>query len=188
MVSTATNDLPQNIFVLCTGRCGSVTFAKACEHFTNFTSGHETRSGLLGADRFAYPVRHIEADNRLSWLLGRLDAAYGDNAFYVHLTRNRVDTANSFSKRADRGIMKAYQAPGILMHLDRQADPMQVALDYVDTVTENIRHFLRDKQHVMEFALENSEAAFPVFCERIGAQGDLAAALSEFSTRHNAGA
>ena len=52
----------RNVFVLCTGRCGSTSFERACRHATNWTSGHETRSHLLGADRLAYPDRHIEAD------------------------------------------------------------------------------------------------------------------------------
>ena len=78
----------QNVFVLCTGRCGSTTFDRACRHMTNWTAGHETRSHLTGPDRFAYPPRHIEADNRLSWMLGRLEQAYGADAAYVHLTRD----------------------------------------------------------------------------------------------------
>ena len=44
-----------NIFVLCTGRCGSVTFTKACQHITNYTCTHESRVSLLGEDRLNYP-------------------------------------------------------------------------------------------------------------------------------------
>ena len=77
-----------NVFVLTTGRSGSVTFAEACRHITNYTAGHETRVGLVGDDRLAYPGDHIEVDDRLAWLLGRLEDAYGDAAFYVHLRRD----------------------------------------------------------------------------------------------------
>lgn len=77
-----------NVFVLCTGRCGSVTFAQAASHVTNASVGHETRSHMVGAARMAYPIGHIEVDNRLSWTLGRLDQAFGRDAFYVHLLRN----------------------------------------------------------------------------------------------------
>ena len=35
-----------NVFILNTGRCGSRTFARACAHITNYTSAHESRSGL----------------------------------------------------------------------------------------------------------------------------------------------
>ena len=48
----------KNIFVLCTGRCGSVTFSKACKHITNYTSGHETRIKKLD-DRLDFPSFHI---------------------------------------------------------------------------------------------------------------------------------
>ena len=52
---------------------------------TNFTAGHETRTNRLGAARLDYPDRHIEADNRLSFFLGKLNARWGDDAHYVHL-------------------------------------------------------------------------------------------------------
>jgi len=175
-----------NIFVLCTGRCGSTTFIRACQHISNFSSTHESLSGKLGEQRFSYPERHIEADNRLSWLLGRLDMCYGKRAFYVHLLRDMEKTARSFTKRADRGIMKAYQDPGILMKLPKNSDPMKVAYDYIHTVTSNIEMFLRDKPLQMRFDLESANQLFPMFCERISAQVDLLGALGEFAIHHNA--
>ena len=66
-----------NVFILNSGRCGSTTWIRACTHIDNFSAGHETRSHLSGDARLDYPDRHIEADNRLSWLLGRLDRQYG---------------------------------------------------------------------------------------------------------------
>ncbi len=124
-----------NVFVLCTGRCGSVTFIESCKHITNYTAGHETRCNWTGDKRFAFPPHHIEADNRLSWLLGRLDAAYGDNAFYVHLTRDREAVARSYARRYPRGIIGAYHTE-ILMGAatqNRETDLVQVAADYCDT-------------------------------------------------------
>lgn len=174
-----------NVFVLCTGRCGSMTFIQACSHISNFSAAHESLIGKLGEARFAYPGNHIEADNRLSWLLGRLDAHFGRDAFYVHLARDREKTAESFAKRVDKGIMKAYQRPGILMGL-RNPDPMALALDYVDTVTANITLFLRDKPNQMRFDLESAVTSFPEFCRRIGATPDMSQALQEFTIRHNA--
>lgn len=46
-------------FVLCTGRCGSVTFIKACAHIDNFSAGHETLASEVGTRRFAYPDDHV---------------------------------------------------------------------------------------------------------------------------------
>ena len=175
-----------NIFVLCTGRCGSTTFAKACGHIRNFTAEHESRCGLIGDDRFMYPDSHIEVDNRLSWLLGRLDKKFGDSAFYVHLKRDRLKVAESFTKRYSKGIIKAYRGSGIMMGLSEEADPMLVSLDYCETVDSNIELFLNNKVNKMEFHLESHRADFSRFWERIGAEGDFEKAISEFSIAHNA--
>ncbi len=174
-----------NVFILNAGRSGSKTFAQACEHITNYTSAHESRSGLLGDAHFDYPDNHIESDNRLSWLLGRLDRKYGDRAFYVHLTRNPAQVAASWARRSYTGMMNAYRY-AILWHCPKDAKPVEVALDYCDTVRENIRLFLRDKRNRMEFRLEDGPERFPEFWRRIGAEGNLTAALAEFDVRHNA--
>src|SRR3990167_1085729 len=102
-----------NIFVLCTGRCGSLTFAKACGHATNFTAAHESRTGFLGPGRVGYAAGHIEVDNRLSWFLGRLEEEWGDRAFYVHLTRDNDGAARSYLRRRT-GIVLAYRSAILL--------------------------------------------------------------------------
>ena len=175
-----------NVFILNAGRSGSKTFARACSHVTNYTSAHESRSGLLGDAHFDYPDNHIESDNRLAWLLGRLDRKYGERAFYVHLTRDRSAVAASWAKRAHTGMMNAYRH-AILWHCPKGATPLQVALDYYDTVEANIEFFLRDKSRWMPFRLEEGRERFPEFWSRIGAQGDLGAALAEFDVPHNVG-
>lgn len=94
---------PTRVFVLNTGRCGSMTFARACEHLTNFTAGHETRARVVGFEaRMDYPNWHIEVDNRLTWFLGPLSQRYPD-AFYVHLRRDSEAVINSFVQRWDKG-------------------------------------------------------------------------------------
>lgn len=175
-----------NVFVLCTGRCGSTTFIKACAHIANFSSAHESRCALLGPARLAYPENHIEADNRLSWLLGRLEKAYGNKATYIHLKRDVMETAESFVKRYERGIIKAYRGSGILMGLPEAQHPLDVALDYCETVNSNIEVFLRDKTNKMTFHLEEAKSDFSVFWNLVGAAGNLENALNEFDTKHNA--
>jgi len=174
-----------NVFILSAGRSGSQTFARASAHITNYTSAHESRSGYLCEAHFDYPDNHIESDNRLCWLLGRLDRRFGDRAFYVHLTRETRPVAASWAKRAHTGMMNAYRY-AILWHCPKDATPMEVALDYCDTVEENIRLFLRDKTNRMDLPLEEARERFPEFWRRIGAEGDMAAALAEFDVRHNA--
>ena len=174
-----------NVFVLCTGRCGSMTFIEACKHIRNYTYAHESRAGVVGPGRVQYPADHIEADNRLTWFLGRLEQAYGDNAFYVHLTRDRMQTANSFNKRFQPGLIMHAYTHGILLKLPAETNPLDVCLDYCDTVTSNINAFLEAKTRKMDFKLETAKEDFRVFWERIGAQGDLSAALAEWDNSNN---
>ncbi len=175
-----------NVFILNTGRCGSTTFIKACQHISNYSSAHESRCHLLGKARFAYPVDHIEADNRLAWFLGKLDHYYGDAALYVHLKRNRDATAHSYTGRMfPGGIIPAYRQ-GILQFLPEDVPLMSVCQDYYDTVNSNIELFLKDKSRKMEFKLENARRDFRKFWELVQAQGDRDAALAEFNTAYNA--
>ena len=175
-----------NIFVLNTGRCGSTTFIKACKHISNYSSEHESRSAMVGEERRDYPENHIEADNRLSWLLGRLDKKYGDTALYIHLKRNEVATAQSFTKRYSFGIIKAYRGTGIMMGLSDDIDPMIVSMDYCETVNSNIDHFLKDKSKKLTINLESIEQGFLDFWTMINAEGDIDLALTELNKKHNA--
>ena len=174
-----------NIFILNTGRCGSTTFIEACRHITNYSAGHETRTARIGEARFDYADNHIEADNRLSWFLGRLDRRFGDDAAYVHLRRDDEATARSFVKRFEHGIIKAYWND-VLMGQLPEGNPLSVSLDYCETVNENIRAFLKGKSRKMDFRLENATQDFARFWEFSGAEGDFERAAAEWETRHNA--
>ncbi len=173
----------RNVFVLCTGRNGSLGFARACSHFTNYTAGHETRIRELGDERLNYSASHIEVDNRLAWFLGRLEEKYGDDAVYVHLHRDPEAVAQSYNKRWDYwgGIISAY-AGGIVLSREFGLD---VARDMVRTIDENISLFLRGKSRSFVIDIESVEERFPVFAKEIGARGDIDAALAEFRKRHN---
>ena len=174
-----------NVFVLCTGRSGSNTFARACAHASNFTAGHETRSQMVGEERLNYPDNHIEADNYLAWFLGRLDARYGDEAYYVHLTRDPEAVAKTWSRWWSwQGSQSSAYRNALLKMTD--APMLDCCRDYVDTKTQNIEHFLKDKTHQMTIRLEEIEEAFPRFWEWVGAEGDFEAAMGEWRIRHNA--
>ena len=110
------------VFVLGTGRCGTTTFARACAHIENFTSGHESNARFIGESRLEYPTDHIEADNRLSWMLGALGARYdGTEVLYVHLRRDPDEVARSFELRWESGfrasIIRAF-AHGIVQRIE----------------------------------------------------------------------
>lgn len=180
----------KNIFVLCTGRCGSVTFARACEHLENYSVGHESRAALVGEERLSYPPRHIEVDNRLSWYLGRLAAAYNDETtLYVHLKRDPEAVAQSHLKRWDAkfaaSMIRTF-GHGIVMRtdswpLERRID---VCRDHVATVTANIEEFLRYRRSI-PIQLEEAKRDFAVFLDAIKAAGDVDAALAEWDIKHN---
>ena len=175
-----------NVFVLCTGRSGSTTFFRACQHITNYSAGHELNTSEVGRRRLRYPENHIEVDNRLSWLLGRLDQAYGDRAFYVHLIREEAPTARSFNRRwASRySIIRAY-AEGVLRTKDQTE---ALCVDMIQTANANISHFLTAKPRTLTIPLEEARECFPKFWDSIGAEGPIEDALREFDVRHNVSA
>ena len=72
------------------------------------------------------------------------------------------------------------------MGLPNDSNATSVSLDYCDTVNSNIELFLKDKPDQMTFSLENAREDYRKFCEFIGAEGDLDAALSEFGVLYNA--
>ncbi|WP_139300527.1 hypothetical protein [Wenxinia saemankumensis] len=179
---------PANVFVLCTGRCGSMTLARACAALPGWTAGHESRTWRTGADRLSYPPRHVEVDNRLSWLLGRLERSWGDSAAYVHLTRDPEAVAQSFAARARQGIVRAYRMDILARSRRRAPDRplIEECRDYVDTVTANIEAFLAGKRHVLPMRLETLAEDFDVFTGWIGAGGDLAPARAAIRAVTNA--
>ncbi|WP_020539066.1 hypothetical protein [Lewinella cohaerens] len=180
-----------NVFVLCTGRCGSTTFIEACKHIENFSAGHESRAQLLGEERFNYPTWHIEADNRLSWFLWGLDKRYGDDAIYIHLIRDRDATAESFNQRwfLKDSIIRFYKS-GILMKegapLNNAQDAIAYCYDYYDKVNEAIENFLKNKSKKLTIKTESLEVDFPVFWKMVGAKGNINKALSTLVIKYNA--
>jgi len=176
-----------NVFVLSTGRTGTMSLERACRHINNYSCAHESRCSFLEHERFAYPADHIEIDNRLSWFLGRLEEAYGDDAIYIHMLREPELVAKSYLKRWNRetGIIRAY-AYGILKRQEHEiADPYHICQDYVHTVNSNISSFLKNKSKTMEFELENAASDFPKFWELINATGNYEKAFNSFSEIHN---
>lgn len=173
------------VFVLCSGRCGSTTFARACSHITNFTSGHETQSGQY-AGRLTYPDQHIEVDNRLAWMLGPLGDRYGDEPVYVHLQRNYEDVLDSYKRRTDSnwGILPAF-AHGVIQSPEC-GDYEQATRLMLDTIRSNITQFLSDKSKVIRVRIEHPHEGLNRLWDLIGATGDRNAAHEELGRRYNA--
>jgi len=185
-------DTVRNVFVLGTGRCGTVTFSRAASHLAGYTSGHESLSGRLADGRFHYPDRHVEADNRLSWFLGELGRRFDDDrTLYVHLTRRRDDVVSSFANRWESpfraSIIRAF-GHGIVKR-SAEWEPQQireVCAFYVDTVNTNIEEFVRHRNS-LRVQLEDIEAGFAAVVEALGVSvDDPDEVRKELATRHNA--
>lgn len=174
-----------NVFVLGTGRCGTTTFIQACKHVTNYTAGHESRRKYLLWDRVAYPDSHIESDCRLAWRLGMLERAYGKNAFYVHLTRNRQAVQMSYERKFLRKRQGGVAAWSFMTTANPDRHLSLIVADMLETMTVNIEAFLRDKDAIIG-TLETADQWFPYFWERIDAEGDFDAAVAEFQHHYGA--
>ena len=167
------------VFVLGTGRCGTTTFAKACSHITNYTSGHETRAGSLD---LGYPDNHIEVDPHLFWNLNTL--VLDPNVAFVHLIREKETCVASLASRASTAnlwIPFVYQKK----NPDR-SDILTAASRYYDFVNDAITGFLKGYMNRMVFRLGEPKGDWECFWNRIGAEGEYFAALQEFTIRHNA--
>lgn len=170
-----------NVFVLCVGHTGSTTFHKACTHISNYTVGHETQTRISGPSRTAYPANHIEVDNRLLWFLDRLP----DDAFYVHLTRDKQKIVNSFVSRyhhKSKGILRAWKKHVLCNTKDSLED---VAWDYVNTGMNTIDTFISRRRLTMMMDIDTITDVWPEFWTRIGAEGDYEKSIQEFSIHHN---
>lgn len=176
------------VFVLTTGRTGSTSFIRACSHATNYTAGHESRVRDLLPDRLRFPDGHIEADNRLFFYLGLLDEAFGEEAFYVHLTRNHSEVERSYLERwADPVTLgRGWAQMVMLSHSIDKALRPYVVRDAVAAMNAGIRLFLKDKPHQITVAIEDCPDAFFAFWDAIGAEGDRDAAGREWAIPRNA--
>lgn len=181
----------KHIFILSAGRCGSMTFIKACNHITNYSSFHESGRLLESHEKYnlIYPDFHIESDNRLTWFLGSIDKMYGDDAFYLKLTRDKRKIVNSYLKRKslNQGILPAF-AINIFQQKKwnvSSAGYEWAANHYVNTVYDNIDFFLKNKSNFMELDIDSPMESFTKFWQKIEANGNIENALKEFDKKYN---
>lgn len=172
------------VFATGTGRCGSVTFSKACAHAANYTCGHETHTnkwtpkGLRGdVANWDYPDDHIEVSPQLAIGIPLLRRCYPE-ARWVHLVRTDRDAcARSLRGRSD---MRAFARYWFL-----NADPDETAVAYAiyDTVRSLCEALLPD---AFTLTLERARAEWRACWDFLGAQGDFPSSLREWDRRYNA--
>jgi len=188
------------IFVTGTGRCGSVTFSKACRHVANYTCGHETHTnkprdkvpkdeagwaGALYAEvrlagdiaNWDYPDGHIEVSPQLVLGIPILRKRY-PAAKWVHLVRRDRDAcAASLARWSD---MRAF---GGYWFLNYRADKLSVAYVVYDTILGLCESLLPD---AFTLELERAQEQWPACWDFMGAAGDLAASARQWTRRYNA--
>jgi len=152
------------VFVIGTGRCGSVTFSKACEHIEGYTAGHESHNGHVG--NYRYDDNHIEVDPRLSYSLPMLIKQNPD-ALFVHLYRNAGECIASLAKRDSLKKYAAFHFGASTINISH------VASIYYNNTVGMIRHMLKDIiVNSMEINLATVQDQWPAFLERINAEPD----------------
>ena len=166
------------VFVVGTGRCGSVTFARAAAHMTNYTAAHESP---IAAD-LRFPDRHIEVSPRLTWVLPSLVEIYAADTLYVHLRRRKAEVVRSWLRRGrDRG-------PGIwerLVYGTVPNDFHQTCELCYDAITRLIGMSLAGRNR-MTIWLHAARQSWGRFWQAVGAEGDYARSLAEWNVRYNA--
>jgi hypothetical protein len=169
------------IFVIGTGRCGTVTFSKACQHITNYTSGHETTGRLPIKEKLTYPDNHIEIDPSLSYFIPLLREKYPD-ALFVHLQRERESCVDSLMKR-----QSLYSYAGFHLrahHTECSKNMRLIAEIYYDNTNELIKKILNENR--IFIPLEMIDICFSLdFWVVIEAEGNKEKALSELEIKYN---
>lgn len=174
-----------NVFLLSPGRTGTLTLSRAFGILDGYSSGHESRANLLGDERIAYPMNHVECDGRLSWFLPRLTKQFGDQGVFVIVRRDQEAIARSYDQRWHQIFMMKAYSQGILLR-DLKDNSTDVCRDYVHNVYEHLEYFSEGWQHVVELDIENPEKGLKAVLEIMGRPDDLDRMLAYLrEKRHN---
>ncbi len=165
------------IFVVGTGRCGTVTFHHACMHIDNFISGHESFSKQLFENDFVIPDGRIEVDPHFAHFLPVLIKKYPE-AKWVHLVRERIKCVESIAKTNG---LKHYVK---LVSMNNDVSMIKAAGMFYDVVNANISKWMMDCNHI-EMHLENLTNEWDGFWNWIGAKGNFKSSVEQLSINYN---
>jgi len=167
------------VFVTGTGRCGSVTCAKACGHISNYTAAHETHWGRCQVPEVVHPDRHIEVAPQLVLWIPWLRKLYPDS-HWVHLIRgDQLGCCESLATRC-RASMECFS----IQWFGLRGDPDAAASCFYDAINDLCAALMPTDR--TEILLEDPEPGWRQFWQAIGAEGNLEAALATWRTKHNA--
>lgn len=172
-----------NVFVVGTGRCGTLTFSRACQHMDNFTAQHH---GAIGPSDLrpqwyeGYADNHIEVNPYLSWFLPVLVESYPD-ALFIHLRRHKEEVVNSWVRRG-----KSYIPGRFPKMLGVPTDDFRRVCEIqYDVTTRNIE-LMADHCNLHTLWLHEIKDQWRAFWDRVGARGDFEGSLAEWDTKYNA--
>lgn len=192
------------VFVVGTGRCGSVTFCKACEYIENFTVAHETVFNRR--DKLDWPDQYIAVEPSLWPLVPLLRKRY-PRLVLVHLVRrNRAEFIHSYRVLDSPPFIgaKNYRIPekdrlpekanweGAPPVIDvwaacyvgtpiGEAERRELLGLYYDTVNTMVRELRPD----VTVTLEEPATGWRQLWRRIEALGDYEKSLAEWDVKHN---
>ena len=168
------------VFVVGTGRCGSVSFHEACKFITNFGTGHESRS-----PRLEYPRDWIEVSPHLRCCITTLCHRY-PFAKWVHLIREPQACIESLAALDHGEVMQAY---GVLFPSIMDSEqPNDIAYRYYWSENDSIAVQLKSLvtyENRMTLNLETIKDQWHWFWQWIKADGDLQASLNSWDVRYN---
>lgn len=170
------------VFVIGTGRCGTVSFREACRHIENFSDGHESRCGLL-----EYPDNHIEVNPQARGLVKHLAQKYPE-ARWVHLIRDPETCIPSLAAMG-RGIIMEYYGrinPSVQISPSNGDIAYRFYWQENDLIEVQLEHLVPPAQR-MKIRLETVREQWRTFWDWIGARGDFAASLASWDTPRNTG-
>lgn len=175
-----------NVFVLSTGRAGSVTFANACQWITNFTTAHESKISDVSGDRIRYPDKHIEVDHRLSFFKGLIHANYDPaSTYWVYLKRNHLAVEYSWVRRTHIKGSMINTWPHAAFFRPDTSNTLLMAQHYVRSTMADLQFFIDNVRHGSVINIEDPRDDFLDFWDAIGAQGDKLRALATLEERYN---
>lgn len=176
-------------FVTGTGRCGSVTFARACDHATNVSVDHEEYRG------FCYPDGHVSINPQHRSCIRELVKRYPD-AKWIHLVRvDREACARSLVNLGRGAVLRAhYSLYPSSTPFKRYVAPSSLTPAQLLTVA---RRFYDDWNAIIEdqlsvsgvdakrLELEHAADQWTKLWEWMGLEGNREASTLEWRTRHN---
>lgn len=168
------------VFVVGTGRCGTVSFSVACRYITNYTSGHETISHEL-----VYPDQHIEVNPHFHARLHTLIHKYPD-ARWVHLIRKRDTCVESLASMDDGEVMMSLGR--LYPSIYPAHDALTIASSFYHDINLRINRALcamisPDRRMAMH--LETIKYQWQSFWHWIQAKGNYDESLASWDTPHN---